>query len=172
MEFTTHFPCTTCNPASIISHLLLSIIIGTREISGSAITRFRNFTIASLPSIKPSSIFTSMICAPFSTCSRATERASSKFRFFISRRNFFEPATLVRSPTFMKLLSGVIIRGSSPLSFRYFLFSVFIFYYPLCPLCLCGLFFHHRGTESTEFKMANSLNPHFRRKLLFQLFYF
>ena len=118
IEFTTHFPCTTCKPASIMSHLELSIIIGTRAISGSATIRFRNFTIASFPSIRPSSILISIICAPPSTWSLATSRASSNFSSFINRRNLLEPATLVRSPTFTKLLSGVITKGSNPDSFK------------------------------------------------------
>ena len=67
MEFTTGLPCTHCSPASITSHLELSIMIGTRAISGSAAIRFRNSIIACFESISPSSMFTSMICAPFST---------------------------------------------------------------------------------------------------------
>ncbi len=115
MEFTTHLPCTTCRPASIISHLELSIMMGTRAISGSAMTRFKNFTMAALPSISPSSILISMICAPPSTWSRATSSASSNFSSLMSLRNFLEPATFVRSPTFTKLVSGVMTRGSRPL---------------------------------------------------------
>ena len=115
---TTHFPCTTCSPASMISHLELSIIMGTLEISGSATIRFKNLTMASFPSIKPSSILISMIWAPPSTWCRATSKASSNFSSFMSRRNFFDPATLVRSPTLMKLLSWVITKGSRPDNFR------------------------------------------------------
>ena len=118
MELTTHLPCTTCNPASIISHLELSIIMGTLEISGSAITRFKNLTIAFLPSMSPSSMLMSIICAPPSTCSLATSKASSNFSSFINRRNFLEPATLVRSPTLIKFVSGVTTNGSRPLSFK------------------------------------------------------
>ena len=123
MEFTTHLPCTTWSPASIISHLELSIIIGTLEISGSAITKFKNLTMASLPSISPSSILISIIWAPPSTCSRATLKASSNFSSLIKRRNFFEPATFVRSPTFTKFVSADKTNGSNPESFRYFLGS-------------------------------------------------
>ena len=49
---------------------------GTRAISGSAATRLRKVTIAASESSSPSSILTSMICAPFSTWSRATCRAA------------------------------------------------------------------------------------------------
>ena len=114
MEFTTHLPCTHFKPASMISHLELSIMMGTRAISGSAATRFKNVVMASTPSIIPSSILISMICAPPSTWSRATSNASSKLRSLIRRKNFLEPVTLVRSPTFTKLVSGVMTKGSKP----------------------------------------------------------
>ena len=50
------------------SHLELSTITGTRAMSGSEAMRFRKRTIAALLSSMASSMFTSMICAPFSTC--------------------------------------------------------------------------------------------------------
>ena len=59
-------------PASITSHFELSIMIGTRAISGSPAIRFRKRTIAALLSSIASSMLMSMICAPFSTCWRAT----------------------------------------------------------------------------------------------------
>ena len=68
IEFTILFPCTHFNPASITSHLLESIIMGTLAISGSAAIRFRKVVMALTESIMPSSMFTSIICAPFSTC--------------------------------------------------------------------------------------------------------
>ena len=123
IEFTTHFPCTTFKPASMISHFELSIIIGTREISGSAAIKFRNLVMAYSPSNIPSSILISIICAPPSTCWRAISNASSYFSSFINRRNFREPVTLVRSPTFTNTLSGVMIRGSNPDNTRFLLFS-------------------------------------------------
>ena len=52
-------------------------ITGTRVMSGSAATRLRNVTIAFSESSRPSSMFTSMIWAPFSTWSRATSSAVS-----------------------------------------------------------------------------------------------
>ncbi len=43
-------PCTHFKPASMTDHLELSTMIGTREISGSAASRFRNFVITASPS--------------------------------------------------------------------------------------------------------------------------
>ncbi len=87
-------------------HFELSTMIGTRATSGSAAIRFRNRVIAASPSSMPSSMLTSMMFAPASTCSRATATASSNCPPRISRANFFEPVTLVRSPIMMKLLSA------------------------------------------------------------------
>ena len=114
IELTIPFPWIHFRPATMISHLELSIIIGTRAISGSEAMRFKNFTIASFPSIIPSSMLMSMICAPPSTCSFATESAASKSFSLIMRKNAREPVTLVRSPIFVKLLSGVMVMASSP----------------------------------------------------------
>ena len=72
--------------------------------------------MAAAPSSSPSSMLTSMMFAPPSTCSRATATACSNCPSRISRANFFEPVTLVRSPIMMKLLSGRITSGSRPLS--------------------------------------------------------
>ena len=85
-------------PASMTSHFELSIMIGTRAISGSPAIRFRKRTIAALLSSIASSMLMSMTCAPFSTCWRATPSASSNWPFRIRRANAFEPVTLVRSP--------------------------------------------------------------------------
>ena len=59
-------------------------------------------------------MFTSMTLAPPVTCPRATSRASSQFSVLISRSNFFEPVTLVRSPIITKLLSGRSVKGCVP----------------------------------------------------------
>ena len=64
-------------PTSSTDHLDESIIMGTRDISGSAAISRKNFSIAISESSNPSSIFTSIICAPFSICSRATDSAVS-----------------------------------------------------------------------------------------------
>ena len=118
IEFTIHFPCTHFNPASIISNLELSIMIGILAISGSLCTKFKKVVMAFTPSSKASSMFTSIICAPLSTCCLATDKASS-YRFSrISLANFLDPVTLVLSPTFTKLVSGRIIKGSNPASLK------------------------------------------------------
>ena len=62
----------------------------------------------------PSSILMSMICAPFSTCCFATCNAFSKSFCKISFLNCAEPVTLVRSPTFTKLMLGEMTNGSKP----------------------------------------------------------
>jgi hypothetical protein len=50
---------------------------GTRAISGSPAISFRKRSIAAALSSMASSMLTSMICAPFSTCWRATTSAAS-----------------------------------------------------------------------------------------------
>jgi hypothetical protein len=72
---TSGLPCTHFSPASITANFDESIITGTRAMSGSAATRLRNSTIAAAESINPSSMLTSMICAPLATWSRATASA-------------------------------------------------------------------------------------------------
>ena len=59
-------------PASITLHFELSTMIGTRAISSSAAMRLRKWVIDFSPSSMPSSMFTSMMAAPPSTCWRAT----------------------------------------------------------------------------------------------------
>jgi hypothetical protein len=76
MELTTPLPCRHLSPASITLHFEESIITGTREMSGSEAARLRKVTIAFSESSIPSSMLTSIICAPFSTCWRATDSAS------------------------------------------------------------------------------------------------
>ena len=80
IELMIHFPCTHLSPVSITLHLLLSIITGTLAMSGSDITKCKNVSMAFFHCRnKPSSIFTSMICAPASTCCLATANASCIF---------------------------------------------------------------------------------------------
>ena len=76
IELTIALPCTHFRPASITLHLELSIMIGTRAMSGSAAIRLRNVVIAFSESSRPSSMLTSRICAPVSTCWRATSSAA------------------------------------------------------------------------------------------------
>jgi hypothetical protein len=87
MELTMALPCTHLRPASITDHLDESIMIGTRAMSGSAAIRFRKAHHGRLESSMPSSMLTSMTCAPFSTCWRATSRAASKSPSRIRRLN-------------------------------------------------------------------------------------
>jgi hypothetical protein len=48
--------------------------------------------------------------------------------FFNKTQNFLDPVTLVRSPTFTKLLSGMI-KGSKPDNFKYFVSAAFLPFY-------------------------------------------
>src|SRR5690606_3721343 len=72
--------------------------------------------------------FTSMIWAPPSTWCRAISNASSNFSSLMSLKNLREPATLVRSPTFIKLLFSFKIKGSKPDRRMYFVWVIFIIY--------------------------------------------
>jgi hypothetical protein len=58
-------------------HFDESIMIGTRLIAGSEAHRLRKVLMACFESSIASSMFTSSICAPFSTCCRATSSAAS-----------------------------------------------------------------------------------------------
>ena len=89
-------------------------MIGTRAISGSVATRFKKRTIAAFESSIASSMLTSITCAPFSTCWRATASASSNWLFKIMRAKALEPVTLVRSPTLTKSDAASMVVGSSP----------------------------------------------------------
>ena len=89
-------------------------MIGTRAMSGSAASRFRNVRIACTESRSPSSMFTSRICAPPSTCCRATASASAYCPASTSFANLGEPVTFVRSPTLTKFESGRMTKGSRP----------------------------------------------------------
>ena len=104
------------NPARITSHLLESIMMGTRDTSGSEATKFRKFTISLFASNRPSSMLTSITMAPSATCLRAMASASSYCLFSMRRRNLRLPATLHRSPTFTKRMSGVSSNSSKPLN--------------------------------------------------------
>ena len=101
-------------PASIISHLEESIIKGTLDISGSEAIRLRKRIIAASPSNMPSSILTSTICAPSSTCVRQISKASSYSSLRIKRLNLAEPVILARSPTFTNNESSPMLKASRP----------------------------------------------------------
>ena len=95
-------------------HFELSIIIGTRAISGSEAIMFKNRCMHAAESSMASSMLTSMICAPFSTCCRATATASSYFSSRISRAKALLPVTFARSPTFTNKDSSSIFKASRP----------------------------------------------------------
>jgi hypothetical protein len=92
----------------------LSIMMGSRAISGSLATRFRNAVMAATESSMASSMLTSSTLAPPRTCSRATASAAAKSPALIKLANFLEPETLVRSPMRMKFDSGRTVSTSSP----------------------------------------------------------
>ena len=129
MELTIHLPCTHLRPASMISNFDESIMMGILAISGSACTRFKKVVMAFTPSSRASSIFTSITWAPLSTCCLATDNAASYNPSLIRRANFLLPVTLVRSPTFTKLVSGLRVSGSRPLNLKYGLIVFIIFYH-------------------------------------------
>ena len=114
MELTMPLPCTQRKPASITLHLLESIMMGTRAMSGSPATKFKKRTMAAWLSSMASSMLMSMTCAPFSTCWRATARASSNCPFKIMRAKALEPVTLVRSPMLTNKVSAPMRTGSRP----------------------------------------------------------
>ena len=64
-------------PASITAHFELSTMIGHARDVGLGRDQVQERVIASSESSMPSSMLTSMICAPPSTCWRATDSASS-----------------------------------------------------------------------------------------------
>ena len=104
IELTIGFPWIFFKPFSNTSHLDESIIIGTFAILGSEDIYLKYFSIISFESSIPSSIFTSIICAPLSICSFATSKAFSKSPFLISFLKIDEPVTLVLSPIFTTLI--------------------------------------------------------------------
>ena len=77
IELTMPLPWMHLRPASMTLHFDESIMIGTRAMSGSEAIRSRKRTIAASASSMPSSMLMSMTWAPFSTCWRATDSASS-----------------------------------------------------------------------------------------------
>ena len=114
IELTIALPWTQRSPASMTAHFELSIMIGTRAMSGSEAIRFRNRAIAAAESSIASSMLMSMTWAPFSTCWRATASASSYFSARIRRANAFEPVTLVRSPTLTNSELSSTLNASRP----------------------------------------------------------
>ena len=109
-------PARTCSPASITLHFDESIMTGTRAMSGSAAISLQKRSSSPLSeSSRPSSMLTSMTCAPFvDLLARDTTGARRSGSSRISFLNCAEPVTLVRSPTLTKVGSGVITSGSRP----------------------------------------------------------
>ena len=101
-------------PVSITLHLDESIMMGTRAISGSPAMSFKKRSIAAAESSMASSMLMSITCAPFSTCWRATDSASSKRPSKIILAKTREPVTLVRSPMLTKREPSPMVTGSSP----------------------------------------------------------
>jgi hypothetical protein len=87
-ELTTGLPWMQRRAASMTGHLLESTMNGTRAMSGSEAIRLTKRTMAASLSSMPSSMLTSMIWAPLSTCSRATLNACSYSPSRISRANW------------------------------------------------------------------------------------
>ena len=87
---------------------------GTRAISGSDAIRFKNLCMQANESNMASSMLMSIICAPLSTCWRATATASSYFSSRIRRANILLPVTLVRSPTFTNSVESSMFKASRP----------------------------------------------------------
>ncbi len=112
-----------CRPASSTDHFELSTMIGRRATSGSVAITFRNVRIASSPSSRSASMFTSSRFAPPRTCSSATSTAAPKSPASTRRRNRAEPVTFVRSPIITKPVSGPSSKVSSPLNLGRSLFG-------------------------------------------------
>ena len=77
IELATPLPWRQRRPISRIENRELSTMTGMRAMSGSAAMRFRKRCIATSPSSIPSSMQTSRMLAPPSTCWRATSTALS-----------------------------------------------------------------------------------------------
>jgi hypothetical protein len=116
MLLTMPLPWMHFRPVSMTLHLELSIMIGTRAISGSPAISLRKRSMAAALSSMASSMLMSMIWAPFSTCCRATASASSKRPSRIMRAKALEPVTLVRSPILTKRWPSPMVTGSRPAS--------------------------------------------------------
>ena len=95
-------------------HFELSIMTGTRAISGSVATRLRNVVMACSESNRSASMFTSIRFAPPRTCSSATSTPPWKSSASINRWNRLDPVMFVRSPIITNPVSGRMAKGSSP----------------------------------------------------------
>ena len=127
IEFTMHFPCAFLSPAMMVSQCDESIISAAFATAGSLDIYLTKRSISRVLSSMASSILMSMMVAPSSICLAAIRRASSYSPEAIRRANLREPATLVLSPTFVKLfLRTSTSTASSPLTFRVLVWSLAI----------------------------------------------
>ena len=119
MEFTMHLPWAFCSPAMMVSQREESIISAAFATSGSLEMQRTNLSISLVLSSIASSMFISMTEAPSSICFAAICSPSSYLPSLMSLANLREPATLVLSPTFVKLLTfASMFTASRPLTFR------------------------------------------------------
>ena len=119
IEFTMHFPCAFFRPARIVSQCEESIIRAAFATAGSLDMHLTNLSISLVLSSMASSMFMSMIVAPSSICFAAICSAWSYSPAAMSLANLREPATLVRSPTFVKLFFlRSTLTASRPLTVR------------------------------------------------------
>mmetsp|Transcript_20816 Transcript_20816/g.52845 ORF Transcript_20816/g.52845 Transcript_20816/m.52845 type:complete len:224 (-) Transcript_20816:252-923(-) len=114
IELTMHLPWQHLRPASTMWNLEESIMSGSLEMSGSGMSMLRNFFIAYSPSSRPSSMLTSITCAPDSACARAISSALSYSPLRMSFLYLIEPAMLHRSPTLTKPRFLSMVIGSRP----------------------------------------------------------
>ena len=119
MEFTMHFPWAFFRPAWMVSQCDESIIRAAFATVGSLETQRTNLSISRVLSNIASSMFMSMIVAPSSICFAAICSARSYSPAAMSLANLRDPATLVLSPTFVKLfLLRSTLTASRPLTTR------------------------------------------------------
>ena len=117
IEFTIHLPCAFLRPARMVSQCEESIINAALATAGSFEMQRTNRSISFVLSSMASSMLMSMMVAPSSICFAAICSASSYLPSAISLANFLEPATLVLSPTLVKLLlTTSTVTASSPLT--------------------------------------------------------
>ena len=115
MELTMHLPCAFFSPARTVCQSLLSIIRTALPTAGSPLMCRQKVCISSWLSSMASSMLISMTVAPPSIWFRATESASPYCFSAMRRANLREPATFVRSPTFVKFcVSRSMSNGSRP----------------------------------------------------------
>ena len=113
MELTMHLPPAFFNPARTVCQSLLSIIRTAFPTAGSPLIYRQKVCISCWLSSIASSIFISMIVAPPSIWLRATESASSYCFSAMRRAKRLDPATFVRSPTFVKFCVFRSMRSGS-----------------------------------------------------------